>query len=124
MKLSVLLNSSNAIQNLLKQNLPIEIAWKIKTFVNKINIELKSYDEIRTEKIKVLGEDIGEGRFQVKKENEEVFLDEIKELQEKEIEGIPPVISFRELIEYSKKYNMPITISTNDLLLLDWLIVD
>jgi len=124
MKLSVILNSTKSVQNLLTQNLPIEMAWKIKTFVNKINPEIKSYEEIRTEKIKILGEEIDKGQFKVKNENIPVFLEEINELQEKEIEVIPPVIKMEELLEYSKKSNIPITISANDLLVLDWLIIE
>lgn len=131
MKLATIIDSQQALEVLLKQNLPIDIAWKIKTFIAKsIRSELESYEAIRIEKIKSYGEIITDekspikGQYQVLPENLEIFMKELGELREKEIAVIPPVIKISEIIEYNKKSPSPIVMTTNDLLVLDWLIVE
>lgn len=128
MKLGEIINSKQALERFLGQNIPIELAWKIKTFVNKINAELKAYEEIREAKITELGEVITDenspqkGQLRVKDENMKEFMDLINELLGKELELIAPSVSIAELVKYGEKTNNPISISTADIIMLDWLI--
>lgn len=128
MKLGILINSKPSIERLLQQPLDINISWKIKTFVNKANPEFKAYDEIRTQRIIELGEIVTDesssvkGQHKVKKENEVTFYDEMAQLQEKEVDVIVPHITMKMIIGHSEKTKIPISITTADLLVLDWLI--
>jgi hypothetical protein len=128
MKLAVLVNSKDALSALVKQNLPIGIAWDMKMFISNIDSELRSYEEVRVSKIMAYGELVKDesgndtDQTQVKSENIEIFTKEINEILEKEIEIEVPVITISDLTAYSKKSKEPIFITTNDLILLDWLI--
>jgi ribose 5-phosphate isomerase len=113
MKLAELVNSTKALQDLLTQKLPIELAFELKTFISKLNPELSSYDEIRNEKVKQYGGKTDDG-FTVLPENLDVFFKEIAELLDKEIDCVPPVVKIKDL--------KGCTMSIADLTILSWLI--
>lgn len=130
MKLATIINSKDAVIALLKNQLPIDTAWSMKLFVSKISPELTAFEEVKNAKILEYGEEVEkevDGKTtkmtQVKPENLEVFAKEVGELLEKEIEVDVPVVKISDLTAYSKKSKEPIFMSTNDLILLEWLIV-
>src|SRR3990167_6587682 len=119
MTLGQLVNSKAALETLLKGSLPIGVAWELKKFVKTINTELTIFEELKNEKIKELGEEVMEdgkstGSIQVKPENLAEFTNTITELRNKEVEAKIPQIKVDSLKD--------LTISTKDLIALDWLI--
>lgn len=126
MKLGQIINSKQALERLLQGVLPIDIAWEIKLFVNKLNPELISFEQIRAGKIKEYGEEVTEGEekgmLKVKKENIDLFVKEINELLDKEITFNIPEIKINRLKEFKNKDGEIISISVEDLELLNWLI--
>lgn len=122
MKLKELVNSQAALIELLKEQLPINIAWELNRLVKKLEPELKVYEDLRVEKIKQYGQPIGDTeQLEVKEENREVFFKELSELQDQEVTVEFTKIKMSEFVEYSRKAKEPITITTNNMLLLDWI---
>jgi hypothetical protein len=127
MKLRTLIESKQSLENLLKGSLPINVAWELKKFVKLANPELSSFEELRNQKIIELGyekEVDGNTVSEVKKENLPVFRKDIEELMDKDIDIIPPQIKISDLIGYKNIDGKEINISTADLMLLDWLIIE
>jgi len=127
MKLKTLIESKIALENLIKGSLPINIAWDLKKFIKVINPELSSYEELRTQKIIELGEEFEEDKvkkYKVKDENSNLFATLMNELLEKEITVVIPQIKIKELLEYKDANGKHIEITTSDLMILDWLIID
>lgn len=127
MKLQKLVSSRDALSKLSKGLLPIDIAWDLKKLINAVNPELTSYEEIRRAKIIELGTESGEGEAKtivVKPENIAAFTEQINQLNEKEIEIPPLQIKIKELIDLKDQNGKKIEISTADLMVLDWLIVE
>lgn len=128
MKLSTLVNSKDALTSLTKQNLPIEIAWKLKKFIAKANEQIVAYESLRNEKIIGYGEEVMDGdkktgNMRVKDENIEVFLKEMQVVLEKEIEIEIPEIKMDEILEYNKRLSKPAEINIQEMMVLDWLLV-
>lgn len=113
MKLWQLVNSINAINELLSIKLPLKTAFKLKVFVKNIDDELKSYEEIRTNLIKELWEEV-DGNIKVKEENINEFITKLNELLEQDTKTEVIELSIDELWEWN--------IDTKTLLQLDWLI--
>ena len=128
MKLGTLVNSKEALTRLSKQNLPIEISWKLSKLLKNAVIEISAFEVIRNNKILSYGEIVKDengkdtGNTKVKTENEEVYRNEIMELLTKDIEIDIPLIEMKEIIEYNKKLEKKIDMQVEDLLLLDWLL--
>lgn len=124
MKLQRLVESKEALQNLAKGLLPIGVAWDLKGFIKKVEPELTIFEEIRTQKIMELGEVIPEGGYRVKPENTQEYFKAIGELFEREVEIIIPSIKIEVLKNFKDKDGNEIKMSTNDLIVLDWLIIE
>lgn len=129
MKLSQLIDGKSALDNLMKQNLPVGIAFELRTFVKKVNPELLSFSELRNEKIKKYGTPTGkfngpDETYNFTQENAILFNEELKEILESEMDIKVPQIKVSDLIAYSEKTNIPIAISGTDMVLLDWLITE
>jgi len=128
MKLGTLVNSKEALTRLSKQNLPIEVSWKLSKLLKNAVIEISAFEVIRNNKILSYGEIVKDengkdtGNTKVKTENEEVYRNEIMELLTKDIEIDIPLIEMKEIIEYNKKLEKKIDMQVEDLLLLDWLL--
>jgi len=128
MKLGTLVNSKKALETLLKGSLPIDIAWELKKLVKVVNPELSSYEEIREQKIIEMGEKFtdkeGKENYKVKDKNLPKFVTEIEELLDKDIDIKVPQIKIKDLIEHKDVNGKSIEITTGELILLDWLIVE
>ena len=128
MKLRTLINSKTALELLLKGSLPISIAWDLKKFVKVVNPEFTSYAEIREQKIIEMGEkkknDKGKEEYKVKEKNMPAFLKLMNELLDKDIDIIIPQINIKDLMEYKDVNGKGIDMTTGDLMLLEWLIVE
>jgi len=128
MKLGTLVNSKEALTRLSKQNLPIEVSWKLSKLLKNAVIEISAFEVLRNNKILSYGEIVKDengkdtGNTKVKTENEEVYRNEIMELLTKDIEIDIPLIEMKEIIEYNKKLEKKIDMQVEDLLLLDWLL--
>jgi len=128
MKLGTLVNSKEALTRLSKQNLPIEVSWKLSKFLKNAVIEISAFEVLRNNKIIAYGEIVKDengkdtDNTKVKTENEEVYRNEIMELLTKDIEIDIPLIEMKEIIEYNKKLEKKIDMKVEDLLLLDWLL--
>ena len=128
MKLGTLVNSKEALTRLSKQNLPIEVSWKLSKLLKNAVIEISAFEVLRNNKILSYGEIVKDengkdtGNTKVKTENEEVYRNEIMELLTKDIEIDIPLIEMKEIIEYNKKLEKKIDMKVEDLLLLDWLL--
>ena len=123
MKLKVLLQSSEALTRLIKCSLPINIGWKLAKFVKLVNSEISDYQQIHNTKIKSMGE-LKDAKYYVKSENMELFTKEITELHEKEIDINIPEIKIKTLLDYKNPDGSGINLQPDDLLVLDWLIVE
>ena len=92
MKLGTLVNSKEALTRLSKQNLPIEVSWKLSKFLKNAVIEISAFEVLRNNKILSYGEIVKDengkdtDNTKVKTENEEVYRNEIMELLTKDIE--------------------------------------
>ncbi len=128
MKLGTLVNSKKALETLLKGSLPINIAWELKKLVKVVNPELSSYDEIREQKIIEMGEKFtdkeGKENYKVKDKNLPKFVTEIEELLDKDIDIKVPQIKIKDLIEHKDVNGKSIEITTGELIVLDWLIIE
>jgi len=127
MKLRTLINSKAALETLLKGSLPINIAWELKKFVKSVNPELSSYHEIREQKIIEMGEkykEDGKEAHRVKDKNMPEFIKLMNELLDKEIDIVIPQIKIKDLMDYKDVNGKGIDMTTGDLILLDWLIVE
>jgi hypothetical protein len=123
MKLGTLINSRSALMTLSLNPLPLKIGWELKLFIKQVNPELTSFDELKLEKIKELGSEIKSDFFQVKKENEQEFYKWLNDIYEKEIEIKIEPIKFPDIINFEDKNGNGIILSTDNLLALDWLII-
>jgi len=128
MKLKTLVESKTALEGLLKGSLPINIAWELKKFLKVTNEELITFEELRTQKIIEMGnefiDDKGQKQHKVKPELFPEYLKVINELTEKEIDIVVPQIKIKDLLDYKDVNGKGIEIKTNDLMVLDWLIIE
>lgn len=126
MKLAKLVESRDALQKVAKMSLPIDISWNLKSLVFKVDVELKKFDEIRNETIIELGEEdeTHKGSFRLKTENFGVFNDRIIPLLETEVDIPVTTIKYEVLKDKKDIKGNPILITTEELMLLDWLIVE
>lgn len=114
-KLSQIINSKEALEELIKKELPIKISYRIQKVIRVIEPEYSSYDSVRH---KLIVEKYGEenpkdsGSWKVKDENTSVFYKELEELLSEEID-----------IDVLKiKLPDDITITPSHLYLLSWLV--
>ena len=129
MKLKTIMESKEALDSLLKKSLPISIAWELKKFTKTVNPELEIFLELKNKTIVEMGEEIiidgsPTGQNKVKDENLIEYYKIINELIDKEIDIKIPKIKISDLLEYRDIKNKPIEISTEELMILDWLIIE
>lgn len=122
MKLVEIINSEASLKKLLSTDLPVKVAFKIAKLVNKINPDLKIYEEQRFKIIKELGEQTDKEKdiWSVKPENFEKFKEELTKLSEIEVD-----LSFApgKPLEKIKIEDLgDIKLEPNDLVPLEWLI--
>lgn len=113
-KLPKFINSKSWIEEIINIGLPIDKAYELKTLVLKYEAEAKSYQEVVSNLFKEnwVEED---GKYIVKDEEKQKFVsDELKKLDEKDIELEIPEIT-KEDLKWKE-------IKTSTLVLLDWLI--
>jgi len=124
MKLKDLVNSKPSLLAFSKSVLPIGIAFDMKKFLKSVDAELVAYEEVRSAKVKELGEETSPETYSVKAENLLLFQSAMAEIADKEIEVVIPKISIEELKNYKDVNGNGVSISSSDLLQLDWLIVE
>jgi len=122
MKLREIINSKEALINLLENSLPINISWELKKISKLFEPEIATFNDIRNSKIKEMGEETGDGNIVVKNENVKKFLGEIDDLLEKEINII--FNNIKDLLDYKDVNGKNISISASDLIMLEWLITE
>ncbi len=119
-KLSQIINSQEELKKLLDFKLPVKTAYNIGKMINKIQPELKAFEEVRVKLIKELGEQKGEdGNWEIKKENLQKFTEEIEKVLNSEIS-----LDFNEVDKFQKISIDQIgeeKIEASLLLKLDWL---
>ena len=88
LKLSTIVNSREALQEVLKKELPIKIAFRIQKNLRLIEPEFIQYEELRSKLIKEkYGEESGEeGNWVVKSTMTKEFIKELEDLTSEEIE--------------------------------------
>ena len=128
MKLQTLVLSKLALVKLDNSNLPIGISWNLKKLIKVVMPEINSFEELRTQKIIEMGEkykdEQGKEMAKLKPENEQEFVKVLSEILEKDVEVTVPTIKISELLAYKDVNGKGIEISSAELLLLDWLIVE
>lgn len=126
MKLGQIANSKNALTTLLKCSLPIGIAWELKKFAKITNDAVVSFEEIRNQKIMEMGveDENKKGVYSVKPENMGIYQKEMNELLDKDIDAVVPQIKIADLLSYRDANGKQIEIDAEQLLSLDWLIVE
>lgn len=130
MKLELLIQSAIALSELVKKSLPINISWELKKFIRIAGPEIKTFEELKDQKIREMGEEVltedgnPTGQVKVKAEFMQEYIKIMSELAEKEIEVKIPEIKISELLEYRDVNGRKVEISTEDLMILDWLIVE
>lgn len=115
MKLKQIIESEKAISELLQQKLPFNTAFDLKMFVLDVDKEVKTFYELRDARIKEYGEDVGEGRYQIKDE------EKIKELSQ-ELESVLDKDIDVKIPEINREQLSKAEITVNDLITLNWLI--
>lgn len=121
MKLSQLVQSQSALNELLGLKLPLKIAYKISKLVNKVQSELDIFTQERNKLIKEMGHqtNVETDEWTVLPENLSKFQEELKKLGEIEVSldfspGKP--------LEKVKVEDLgDVAISSGDLVALDWL---
>ena len=115
MKLKQLIESEEAIGNLLKEKLPFDIAMDLREFVLEASNLIKSFNETRNQKIIELGEEVEPNKYSIKDpEKVSEFNTEILLVLDRDIDIKIPTIQR----EHLKKAEL----STQDLITLNWLI--
>ena len=119
MTLEQLVNSKNAIQNLVGEKLPIRVSSDLRKLIKVINPILVSYEEARIEKIMEFGECAeGTETWTVKPENIDAFNTQNKEALNEELTLNIPIITVGML------ERADVNLSTSDMVMLEWLIKD
>lgn len=115
MKLKTLVESKDALVELLKEKLPFAVAMDLKKFVSEADKELIAFNEVRELKVREYGEDIGDGRIGIKDEEKlKLYLSELDTVMDRDIDIDIPTINSEHLTKAE--------ISTKDLITLNWLI--
>lgn len=88
MTLETIISSQDSLSKILNLKLPIKVAYKISKLVNRMQPDLKIYEEQRTKLVKELGELVDEktDSWRVKAENSEKFNEEIKKVLDVEVD--------------------------------------
>jgi lipoate-protein ligase A len=88
--LGQIINSKEALQNLLNTKLPIKTSFVLNKLALALNPELENYEKRRVELVKEYGEEItkedGTTEFKVKQENLELFVEDLAKLHAVEID--------------------------------------
>ena len=87
-KLEVIINSKTAFQELLKEKLPIKLAYKIKDTLKLLEPKFQTYEELRSEMIiEKYGEKEKDGEnWKVKKSMTKEFFVELSELLSEDVD--------------------------------------
>ena len=91
MKVIDIKNAEIALQKLSHAELPINIAYKLSTMIDSINVELDRYDTFRNSLVKKYGECIEADKYKIKDDNKEQFEKEMNDLLLVDIDTITPV---------------------------------
>ena len=87
LKLAQIVESKDALSNLLNERLSVKVSYALQRNVQKLNPELETYEKSRVELIKnkhgVMQED---GNYAVKKENAPAFIEDLNELLSVEVD--------------------------------------
>lgn len=89
MKLKQLVESRQALENLLKVEFDVMKAYDLVTFIRETNKHLENFDKTREKRIRELGEET-DGIARVKEENVPLFFEEMAKLLDTEVEVVPP----------------------------------
>lgn len=119
--LSQVIDSQQSLHKLSNMRLPIGVAYKISKLINKLQPDLRIYEEQRAKLVKDLGEQTDKEKdlWTIKPENTAKFTEEIKKLQEIEVN-----LNFGEGkgLEKVKVDELgDVEVEPNDLVSLDWL---
>ena len=117
-KLDQMLNSVEALAELTSTKLPSKPAYRVARITNKIEAELKLFNEQRSKIVLELGtpSEENEDQFTFTPENSIKFNEQISDLLNEEVEIDVPTISINELGSAEIK---PAT-----MMILDWMLVD
>lgn len=121
MKLSKITESKDSLQKLAQTNLPAKVAYMISKLINKINPDLKIYEEQRSKLVKKHGECIDKENdvWNVIKKNEKKFYADLDKLLAIEVD-----IGFsknKPLKKIKIEELGDITLTAADFVNLDWL---
>ena len=125
MKLGILANQNfqSALNKLADQELPIQVSFKIRRIIKKMNDELKIFNDTKDSLINRFGEKSEDGNLKINQDGtvsldlkrKEEWLKELNDLNNLET-SLPKI--------YLSELGDKLTISANELLILDGLIVD
>jgi chemotaxis protein CheY-P-specific phosphatase CheC len=124
MKLQILVESKEVLQRLTKGTLPISIAWELKKFIVVVDPHLKAFEELKVQKIVELGVKKDDRTYEVKPENLGEFHKTMGELLSKDVEVTPPQVKIDSLKNFKDVNGNELFITTEDLIILDWLITE
>lgn len=116
MKLRDLVNSKELLEYLATQRFPVVFTFGLKSFIREISNPLLDFEKIRNDKAIEYGEETEDKQFKVKQENMELFVKEMNELLDADVD----VREFKISQKFLEKHN--ISLSVVELEVLDWLI--
>ena len=123
MKLNQIIGSQESLSKLLELKLPIKVSYKISKLINKIQPDLKIYEEKRMDLFKEYGIlDEEKQVYNLKPENIEKFSEDLKTLLDTDIE-----VDFgegKELERISIASLGDVQVTSQDLIKLDWLFTE
>ena len=111
-----LLNSNEAMRNIATKELPIKISYQISRIINKMESELKIFEDLKRKIFTNYGENTKDGQIRIKDENREKFQKEMRILLDTSVEIYGNKIELENFNE--------IKINAIDLLNLKFLIID
>ncbi|MHA2013298.1 MAG: hypothetical protein ACTSWG_13090 [Candidatus Helarchaeota archaeon] len=82
-KLSLLINSINSLNELIKKDLPIKVAYALSKNIKKINDEMRAFEDIKNKLFEKYGEDIeekGKKFKRIKEENLKIYQEELNKI--------------------------------------------
>lgn len=120
--LQKIIESQSGLSKLIDSKLPIKISYKVSKMINKIQPEVRVYEETRQRLVRELGQEDTETKtISVKPENLEKFQNELKKLLEVEVDL---TFGLTKEIEKISIQDLDISIEPKELLALDWLLTE
>ena len=108
------INSIDTLKYLIEQDVKVKTAVKLKHFINEVDNIYSIYEDKRKKLVQKYGEQDEQGKSSVTDENKEIFMKEIKQVMDEEVNIDLEKINIDELDK--------IDIKTSNLITIEWML--